>query len=130
MTDPIADLLTRIRNAQQSRHASVRAPASKLKEAVIKVLVDEGFVAGYERLPGQPHDEIRVDLKYRSDGGGAILGIRRMSMPGRRVYLGADEIPRVRNGLGVAIVSTSRGVMADHVARQHNVGGELLCTVW
>jgi small subunit ribosomal protein S8 len=130
MTDPIADLLTRIRNAQQARHDAVVVPASRLKESVVKILVQEGFVTGYKRLPKAPQDELTIDLKYSGDGRGAILGIDRESTPGRRVYVKVDDIPRVRHGLGLAIISTSKGVMADHHARKQRVGGEVLCTVW
>ena len=130
MTDPVADLLTRIRNGQTAGHPSVLAPASRLKEAILKVLISEGYITGYEREPKKPQDELSIALKYDHEGGGAILGIKRESTPGRRVYVAADSIPNVRHGLGVAIVSTSNGVMADHRARQAGVGGELLCTVW
>lgn len=129
MTDPIADLLTRIRNAQQAKHPSLRVPASRLKESILKVLEAEGYIVGYQRLENKPQDVLRVDLKY-VDGLGAIEGVRRESKPGRRRYVGVEEIPRVRNGLGVAVMSTSRGVMADHNARQARVGGEVLLSIW
>ena len=130
MTDPVADLLTRIRNAQGARHDAVVVPASRLKEAVVKILVQEGFITGYQRVPQKPQDELSIDLKYGGDGRGAILGIDRESTPGRRVYVKVEDIPRVRHGLGLAIMSTSKGVMADHNARKQRVGGEVLCTVW
>ena len=130
MTDPISDLLTRIRNAQQAGHPSVRIPASKIKERIVSILKDEGYIVDFVRNPQSPQDELVVDLKYGSDRRGAIAGIQRKSRPGCRVYVGAGSIPRVRQGLGVAIVSTSRGVLADHIARQQQVGGELLCIVW
>jgi len=130
MTDPVADLLTRIRNAQTANHEFVTAPASRFKEAILKVLVSEGYISGFERLPQKPQDELKVKLKYNSDGNAAILGLQRESTPGRRVYVNSGTIPHVRHGLGVAIVSTSRGVMADHLAREAGVGGELICTVW
>ena len=130
MTDPIADLLTRIRNAQQAQHSSVRIPASRMKESILHIMREEGYIAGYERQARQPQDELTVDLKYGTDGRGAITGMVRQSKPGRRVYVGRTEIPRVKHGLGVAIVSTSRGVVADHIARKNRVGGELLLTIW
>lgn len=130
MTDPVADLLTRIRNGQTAGHKTVLAPASTLKEAILKVLISEGYIVGYERQAKDPQDELSIALKYNHDGDGAILGIKRESTPGRRVYVGAGTIPNVRHGLGVAIVSTSKGVMADHSARQTGIGGELLCSVW
>lgn len=134
MTDPIADLLTRIRNAQLSRHDTVRVPASRIKETILEILKQEGFIASFERIPQKPQDELEVQLKYMSGRGGerqgAIEGLRRESTPGRRVYVGADDIPKVRQGLGVAIVSTSKGILADHHARKERVGGELLLTVW
>jgi small subunit ribosomal protein S8 len=130
MTDPIADLLTRIRNAQLARHESLRVPASKIKQQIVQILKEEGFVSDFRRASKRPQDELEIDLKYSSDRRGAIIGIKRESTPGRRVYVGADEIPRVRHGLGVAIISTSQGVLADHDARKKRVGGELLLTVW
>ncbi|MEZ4267783.1 MAG: 30S ribosomal protein S8 [Myxococcota bacterium] len=130
MTDPIADLLTRIRNAQLARHSSLRLPASKIKQQIVEILKEEGYVADYRRAKKSPQDELEIDLKYSSDRRGAIIGIKRESTPGRRVYVGADEIPRVRHGLGVAIISTSQGILADHAARKKRVGGELLLTVW
>ncbi len=130
MTDPIADLLTRIRNAQLARHESLRLPASKIKQQIVEILKEEGFVTDYRRATKSPQDELEIDLKYSSDRRGAIIGIKRESTPGRRVYVGADAIPRVRHGLGVAIISTSQGILADHVARKKRVGGELLLTVW
>ncbi len=130
MTDPIADLLTRIRNAQQARHEQMRIPASRIKYHILSILKEEGYIHDFRRVALRPQDDIEVDLKYGQDRRGAIRGISRESKPGRRVYVRADAIPRVRNGLGVAIVSTSRGVLADHVARKERLGGELLCTVW
>lgn len=130
MTDPIADLLTRIRNAQAARHDEVVAPASRIKEAIVRILKDEGFINDYERIADKPQDALKITLKYLQDGRGAILGLKRESKPGRRMYVGTDSIPRVRHGLGVAIVSTSRGLLPDHLARKQRVGGELVCTVW
>jgi small subunit ribosomal protein S8 len=130
MTDPISDLLTRIRNAQQAHHATVYAPASKLKESILHILKEEGFIVDWSRMSKSPQDHLEIVLKYGSDGVGAIVGVRRESSPGRRVYVGTDKIPKVRQGLGIAIVSTSRGVLTDQQARKSRVGGELLCTVW
>ncbi len=130
MTDPISDLLTRIRNAQQSRKELVLAPASRIKEAIVGILKQEGYISDFRRVEGAPQDQIEITLKYGPDGRGAIAGLRRESKPGRRVYVGTEDIPRVRHGLGVAIVSTSQGVLADHSARKKRVGGELICTVW
>lgn len=130
MTDPIADLLTRIRNAQQASHATTVVPASRLKQQIVEILKSEGYISDYTRVQKSPQDELEIVLKYGNDGAGVIGGLRRESKPGRRVYVGADEIPRVRSGLGVAIVSTSKGVLPDHLARESRVGGELLCSVW
>ena len=129
MTDPIADMLTRIRNAQMAGHSSVAIPRSNLKLNIVQLLKNEGFVEGFVETPGRSHGSIKVFLKY--DGGkGIIRGLHRVSRPGRRVYVGKDEIPRVRNGLGVAILTTPRGILTDHQARQAGVGGEVLCKVW
>ena len=130
MTDPIADLLTRIRNGQQARHPKVTVSASKEKAAIVAILKEEGYINGFEALPGTPRGTLEIALKYGSDGRGAIEGIKRESKPGRRVYVGAGEIPKVRSGLGLAIVSTSAGVLAGHSAQKQNAGGELLCTIW
>ncbi|PIE65926.1 MAG: 30S ribosomal protein S8 [Deltaproteobacteria bacterium] len=130
MTDPIADLLTRIRNGQQAGHKSVTLAASKVKVAITSILADEGYIAGYAQHQGTPRGLIEITLKYDNDGNGAIHELQRASKPGRRVYVGAGDIPKVRSGLGTAIVSTSRGILAGHAARKENVGGELLCTVW
>jgi small subunit ribosomal protein S8 len=130
MTDPIADLLTRIRNAQQARHALVRIPASRMKVSIVEILKEEGYIVDFARAAQRPQDVIEVTLKYGNDGRGAITGMVRQSKPGRRVYVGNQQIPRVKNGLGVAIVSTSAGVLSDHAARKKQVGGELLLTIW
>jgi small subunit ribosomal protein S8 len=130
MTDPIADLLTRIRNAQNAGHGRVSAPASRIKERIVEILVEEGYIVAFQRVSKKPQDVLEIDLKYGSDRKGAILGIVRESKPGRRVYVAAKSIPRVRSGLGVAIVSTSKGLVADHVARAEKMGGELICSVW
>lgn len=130
MTDPIADLLSRIRNGQQARHDEVKVVASKEKLAIVKILKDEGFISDFAVEADKPRDVVKLRLRYGRDGAGAIHGIRRESTPGRRVYVTAKEIPEVRSGLGLAIVSTSKGVLPGHQARENNVGGELICTVW
>ncbi|WP_146591809.1 30S ribosomal protein S8 [Puniceibacterium confluentis] len=130
MNDPIGDMLTRIRNAQMRGKSTVMTPASKLRAWVLDVLADEGYIRGYEKTTGADgHPAIEISLKY-FDGAPVIREIKRVSTPGRRVYLGVEDIPTVRQGLGVSIVSTSRGVMSDAHARAANVGGEVLCTVF
>jgi len=130
VTDPIADMLTRIRNGAQARHAQVRCPSSRLKLGVARVLAQEGFLSEVrlEEEAGRP--TLVIELRYDADGASVIDGIRRVSRPGRRVYVGAREIPKVRNGLGVAVLSTPKGVLADRAAREAKVAGELLCEVW
>lgn len=128
MTDPIADMLTRIRNAQTVGHAEVNMPCSKLKIAIAKVLKDEGYIEDYAVLEGKAFRELQIGLKYYA-GRPVIERLERVSKPGLRVYKGRDDIPRVMNGLGVAILSTSRGVMTDRKARADGVGGEVLCIV-
>lgn len=130
MTDPIADMLTRIRNAGMAGHTSCKLPRSKIKLAVVKILKSEGFIEGYIDVPEQPQGHIKVFLRYDVAESNIIRGIQRVSKPGRRVYVGKEEIPRVRNGLGVAILTTPRGVLSDYAARQAGVGGEVLCYVW
>ena len=129
MSDPIADMLCRIRNAFMARHDEVNIPASRVKASIAEVLKLEGYITGYEVLPDDKQGILRVDLKYRN-GQATIDGIERVSKPSRRVYVGADDIPKVRNGLGICVLSTPRGVMSDKIARKQKVGGELLCTVW
>ncbi|MBZ8117155.1 30S ribosomal protein S8 [Roseovarius sp. LXJ103] len=130
MNDPIGDMLTRIRNAQMRGKSTVMTPASKMRERVLGVLADEGYIRGFENATGvDGHPAIEISLKYY-DGVPVIREMKRVSKPGRRVYLGVDDIPSVRQGLGVSIVSTSKGVMSDASARSHNVGGEVLCTVF
>ncbi|RMD49245.1 MAG: 30S ribosomal protein S8 [Alphaproteobacteria bacterium] len=130
MNDPIGDMLTRIRNAQMRGKSTVRTPASRLRAWVLDVLKREGYIRGYEQVTGQGgHPELEISLKYH-DGQPAIRELKRISKPGRRVYAGVRELPEVRQGLGVAIVSTPRGVMTDAEARRANVGGEVLCTVF
>jgi small subunit ribosomal protein S8 len=131
MSDPIADMLTRIRNAQRALQPAVRMPHTRLREAIARVLAEEGFVAAatVEPDPATGRRALKLQLKYAGRKA-AIEGLRRASSPGRRHYVGSDEIPRVLNGMGISIVSTSRGVMTGENARRQNVGGELLCTVW
>jgi len=130
MNDPLGDMLTRIRNAQMRGKSTVRTPASKLRAWVLDVLANEGYIRGYEKVTGEGgHPELEISLKYH-DGTPVIREIKRVSKPGRRVYSGAKELPEVRQGLGVAIVSTPKGVMSDAAARSENVGGEVLCTVF
>jgi small subunit ribosomal protein S8 len=130
MTDPIADMLTRIRNAGLARHDRTEVPMSRLKEAVAKILKNEGFIADVRPSEGEGPKKLTIVLKYGRDRQSAIDGIRRVSRPGRRVYVGHDQIPRVFSGLGISILSTSRGLMSDREARRQKVGGELLCEVW
>ena len=130
MNDPLGDMLTRIRNAQMRGKSTVTTPASKLRGWVLDVLLDEGYIRGYEKTTDENgHAAIEISLKYY-EGAPVIREIKRVSKPGRRVYMGAQEIPEVRQGLGVSIVSTPKGVMSDAAARHANVGGEVLCTVF
>lgn len=130
MNDPLGDMLTRIRNAAMRNKSTVRSPASKLRLHVLEVLKDEGFIRGFEVIDsGNNKPEVEISLKYH-EGAPAIRELKRISKPGRRYYSGVATMPHVRNGLGVAIVSTSRGVMSDAKARAENVGGEVLCTVF
>ena len=130
MNDPLGDMLTRIRNAAMRHKSTVRSPSSKLRIRVLDVLRDEGFIRGYEKAEGERgHAEFEISLKYY-DGQPVIRELKRVSTPGRRVYSNAKDMPRVRNGLGVSILSTPKGVMSDAKARDENVGGEVLCTVF
>ncbi|MFD0859213.1 30S ribosomal protein S8 [Roseovarius aquimarinus] len=130
MNDPIGDMLTRIRNASMRGKSTVITPASKMRERVLGVLADEGYIRGFESVTGKDgHPAIEISLKY-FDGAPVIREMKRVSKPGRRVYLGVKDIPSVRQGLGVSIVSTPKGVMSDANARSHNVGGEVLCTIF
>lgn len=130
VTDPIADMLTRIRNAITAKHADVEMPASKAKKAIAQILLDEGYIAGYEEIANELQNTLKVTLKYGAKGEKVITGIRRISKPGLRVYAKSSELPKVLNGLGIAIVSTSKGVMTDKTARSLNIGGEVLAYVW
>ncbi|MDD4291528.1 MAG: 30S ribosomal protein S8 [Clostridia bacterium] len=129
VTDPIADMLTRIRNALTAKHESVEMPSSNMKKAIAEILVNEGYISGYEIIKGEVIDTMKVRLKYVGKQK-AISGLRRISKPGLRVYAKSNEIPRVLNGLGIAILSTSKGVMTDKQARALNQGGEVLAFVW
>lgn len=130
-TDQIADMLTRIRNAQLSKHPAVNIPASGTKEAILEVLVEEGFVARVERVKdAEDKDSLKVYLKYGSDNRPAITEVKRLSKPGKRVYVGSGEIPSVRGGLGSIVVSTSQGMMSGRQAKKAGVGGELICSIF
>ena len=130
MTDPIADMLTRIRNAAHARHRRVDVPASKIKTALAKILADEGYVQAVRQVEVLPQGKIRIFLKYSENEGSAIQGIQRISKPGRRVYVSRDTLPRVMGGYGIAILSTSQGLMTGLNARQKGIGGEVVCQVW
>lgn len=130
ITDPIADMLTRIRNASSAKHDSVDIPASKMKKAIAEILLQEGYIKNYQLIDDGTQGIIRVALKYGPGREKVISGLRRVSKPGLRVYAGANEIPQVLRGLGIAIISTSKGVITDRVARKENVGGEVLAFVW
>ena len=130
MTDPIADMLTRIRNANNAKHDSVDIPASNIKKQLAQILLDEGFVKGFDVIEDAKQGIIRVDLKYGAKKEKVISGIKRISKPGLRVYVKSDEVPRVLGGLGIAIISTSSGIITDKQARNKAVGGEVICYVW
>ena len=130
ITDPIADMLTRIRNAGAARHATVEIPASGMKKAIAQILLDEGYIKAYEIVEDGVQGTIKITLKYTANREKAISGLRRVSKPGLRVYAGADELPRVLKGLGIAIISTSKGVMTDKQARAAHIGGEVLAFIW
>ncbi len=130
MTDPVADMLTRIRNAHQAGHECTRVSSSKLKLAIARVLEEQGYLERVSVESGKVFDQLLLDLRYKASGVPIIEGIARVSRPSCRVYVNHDEVPKVRNGIGVAILSTSKGVMTDASAREANVGGEVLCEVW
>jgi small subunit ribosomal protein S8 len=132
VSDPIADMLTRVRNANTAMHDTVLMPSSKLKEALAKILVQEGYIAGFNVRDndGSPGKTLEIELKYSVERARTISGIKRVSKPGLRVYTAADRLPRVLGGLGVAVLSTSQGLMTDKEARKRHVGGEVLCFVW
>ena len=130
ITDPVADMLTRIRNANSAKHDTVDVPASNLKKAMAQILLDEGYIKAFQIVEDGTQGIIRITLKYLAGKEKVISGLRRVSKPGLRVYAGAEELPRVLKGLGIAIVSTSKGVMTDKAARANHVGGEVLAFVW
>ncbi len=130
MTDPIADMLTRIRNAAMARHKQVLIPGSKIKVAIARILKEEGFIQNYQVIRSQPQPQLRIVLKYDQDRKPVITGLKRVSKPGRRIYVKRQEIPWVLSGMGIAILSTPRGIMTDQKARRLGVGGEVLCYVW
>jgi small subunit ribosomal protein S8 len=130
MTDPIADLLTRIRNAHLAKHASVDVPASQMKLGIVKIMKDEGYITDFESIDDGRRGVIRIGLKYLTSGEAAIRGMERVSRPGRRIYRGKDEIPKVLNGLGVVVVSTPAGVLTGSACHRRGVGGEVLCNIW
>ncbi|MCD7928949.1 MAG: 30S ribosomal protein S8 [Clostridiales bacterium] len=131
ITDPIADMLTRIRNANSAKHDTVDVPASNMKKAIAQILLDEGYIKSFQLINDGTQGVIRISLKYLQPGKEKVIsGLRRVSKPGLRVYAGADELPYVLKGLGIAIVSTSKGIMTDKKARQAHVGGEVLAFVW
>ena len=130
ITDPVADMLTRIRNANSAKHDTVDVPASNLKKAIAQILLDEGYIKSFQVIEDSTQGVIRIALKYLPGKEKVISGLRRVSKPGLRVYAGADELPRVLKGLGIAIISTSKGVMTDRAARANHVGGEVLAFVW
>lgn len=130
ITDPIADMLTRIRNANSAKHETVDIPASKMKKAIAEILSEEGYIKNYQVIEDNKQGVIRIALKYGPSKEKVISGLKRVSKPGLRIYAGAEELPRVLKGLGIAIISTSKGVMTDKKARKENIGGEVLAFVW
>ena len=130
MTDPVADMLTRIRNANTAGHAEVDVPASKIKKNIAEILLKEGYIKGYEVVETQPQDVIKIEMKYGAGKQRVISGVKRISKPGLKVYAKKDEVPKVLGGLGIAIISTSSGLITDKQARELGVGGEVVCYVW
>ena len=130
ITDPVADMLTRIRNANDAKHKTVDVPASNMKKSIAQILLDEGYIKAFQIVEDGTQGIIRITLKYNAGKEKVISGLRRVSKPGLRVYVGADELPQVLRGLGIAIVSTSKGVMTDKAARAAHVGGEVLAFIW
>ena len=130
ITDPVADMLTRIRNANNAKHETVDVPASNMKKSIAQILLDEGYIKAFQVVEDGTQGIIRITLKYNAGKEKVISGLRRVSKPGLRVYVGADELPQVLRGLGIAIVSTSKGVMTDKTARAAHVGGEVLAFIW
>ena len=130
ITDPIADMLTRIRNANSEKHESVDVPASNLKKAIAQILLEEGYIKNYQIIDDEKQGLIKITLKYGENKTKVISGLKRISKPGLRVYAGKDELPKVLKGIGIAIISTSQGIMTDKKARQLNIGGEVLAFIW
>jgi small subunit ribosomal protein S8 len=130
MTDPIADMLTRIRNANMVGHSTVEIPASKIKKSIADILVEEGYIKGFDVIEDDKQGVIRIQMKYAHDKEKVISGIKKISKPGLKVYAKAEDVPRVLGGLGIAIISTSKGVISDREARKLGVGGEVICYVW
>ena len=130
MTDPIADMLTRVRNANVVKHETVDVPASNMKKEIARILLEEGFIRGYDVIEDGKQGIIRIQLKYGQMSERVITGLKRISKPGMRVYAAKDEVPKVLNGLGISIISTSKGILTDKQARKENVGGEVICYVW
>lgn len=130
ITDPIADMLTRIRNANTSKHKTVDIPASNMKKAIAEILFEEGYIKSFEVIENENQGIIRITIKYDEKGSRVIAGLKRISKPGLRVYVANDELPKVLNGLGIALISTSKGIMTDKKAREQGIGGEVLAYVW
>jgi small subunit ribosomal protein S8 len=130
ITDPVADMLARIRNANTGKHSKVDIPASRMKISLAKILKSEGYIKNYKVLKDQSHGVLRIYIKYDEVNQGVITGSKRLSKPGRRVYVKKKDIPFVLNGMGIAVLSTSKGILTDREARKQNVGGELLCSLW
>ena len=129
-TDPIADMLTRIRNANSAKHKEVDIPASNMKRAIAQILLDEGYIASFEEIKDEKQGMLRITLKYDENGKRVIAGLKRISKPGLRIYVNKDELPQVLNGLGIALISTSKGIKTDKEARKEGLGGEVLAYVW
>lgn len=130
MTDPIADMLTRIRNSNNAKHKTVDVPASNIKKEIAQILLDEGYIKSFDFIEDNKQGMLKVELKYTQDGDRVISGLKRISKPGLRVYANSQELPKVLGGLGIAIISTSKGIITDKTARELNVGGEVICYVW
>lgn len=130
ITDPIADMLTRIRNANTSKHKTVDIPASNVKRAIAEILFNEGYIKAFEEIANENQGIIRITIKYDEKGNKVIAGLKRISKPGLRVYAAKDELPKVLNGLGIALISTSKGIMTDKQAREQGIGGEVLAYIW
>lgn len=130
MTDPIADMLTRIRNANNAKHATVTVPSSNIKKAIAGILLEEGYIKDFKYIEDDKQGMLELELKYGEDESKVISGIKRISKPGLRIYVAKEDVPKVLNGLGIAIMSTSKGIMTDKNARKNNVGGEVVCYVW